>query len=130
MGVALRFQAPSASHDTPVGVMVPGTSISSAARRARRSRSRWNSGWWGRPTVWPSGRSEKAARGGFTDAVMLNADVRQSVGTSAASRALATRPTVWWQTGQTGTSSARSTSMATTSATTAGASSSVARRTE
>ena len=88
--------------------MVPGTSMAWAAARARRSTSRWNSGSWGRPTVLPNGTSMKAARGGLAAAVMLYAAVSQRVGMPAASSARATRPTVWWHTGQTGTSSATS----------------------
>ncbi len=62
--------------------------------------------------VWPSGRSTKIERGGLADAVMVLAEVNPTVGIPAASRWRAIRPTDWWQTGQTGTSSTRSGSWA------------------
>ena len=62
--------------------------------------------------MWPSGRSTKTPRGWLALAVMVRAEVNPMVGIPAASSWRAIRPTDWWQTGQTGTSSTRSGSWA------------------
>ena len=108
----------------------PGCWIDAKASRASIMICRCKRGSLGFPAVRPRGKSRWMARGGLTERVIEWALDRQTVGRPRFSSSRAISPTDWWQTGQTGTRMARSTSSLSNRSAMAGASASRTLRTE
>jgi pyruvate/2-oxoglutarate dehydrogenase complex dihydrolipoamide dehydrogenase (E3) component len=107
-------------------LLVQSSSIRGTSERAHNASRRRTTRVWvsvspAAPSGWPSFHGTANARGGRTARVMSGSIVMEAVEMPCRSTSACTRPTAWWQKGQTGTSSATSTWSATRRAAASGA---------